>query len=84
MNDISRAPKPLQTEADFIIPLAERKTVETLMIDDCRWPFGDPTQPDFHFCGKPHAGSGPYCAFHMRRAFQVGRPRGLPYRPRAA
>ena len=27
-------------EDDVIIPLSDRKTVATLLADDCRWPFG--------------------------------------------
>ena len=37
----------------------------------CRWPIGDPKQPDFAFCGhKPHPGL-PYCCHHARIAYQV-------------
>lgn len=71
-------------EADLVIPLAERKTVETLSAGDCRWPFGDPQQQGFHFCGRPHADGSPYCDFHKRRAFQTARPRAAVYRPHAA
>src|SRR5262245_56593365 len=33
----------------------------------CRWPHGDPAQPDFFFCGRPAAGES-YCAEHRSRA----------------
>ncbi len=77
-------PQPLQFEDDLEIPVGERKTVATLLAEDCRWPFGDPTQNDFHFCGRPHADGSPYCAFHMRRAFQTARPRGAVLKLRIA
>jgi GcrA cell cycle regulator len=79
------APTPVRIEDDLTIPLNERKTVETLLTDDCRWPFGDPMKPEFHFCGKRKVDGSPYCEFHMRRAFQTGRPRSaVVYRPHAA
>lgn len=84
MNEIKRAPAPLRIEDDLIIPLSERKTVETLLSNDCRWPFGDPLAPDFHFCGKHKNEGSPYCEFHMRRAFQSARSRPVVYRPYAA
>jgi hypothetical protein len=39
-------------EDDVIIPLSDRKTVVTLLADDCRWPFGDSAGRDFHYYGK--------------------------------
>jgi GcrA cell cycle regulator len=56
----------------------------TLQADDCRWPFGDPLQLEFHFCGKRKSDGKPYCDFHMQRAFQAARPRAVYYRPKAA
>jgi hypothetical protein len=52
----------------------DRKTVETLLPGDCRWPIGDPQHHDFHFCGEQKAEGDPYCAVHMRLGFQVKRP----------
>lgn len=52
------------------IPLAERKTIQTLAENHCRWPIGDPQEADFHFCGKNKVTGLPYCEFHARRAFQ--------------
>ena len=72
-----------QPEADFytpaveeiVIPLAERKTIQTLVECSCRWPIGDPQMADFHFCGKNKVPGLPYCEFHARRAFQPPQPR---------
>lgn len=57
------------------IPLAERKSIQTLTECSCRWPIGDPQLADFHFCGKDKVPGLPYCEFHARRAFQPPQPR---------
>jgi GcrA cell cycle regulator len=36
----------------------------------CRWPMGDPTKPEFRFCGARSATGLPYCAHHARVAYQ--------------
>jgi GcrA cell cycle regulator len=54
---------------------APKKTVATLDAKDCRWPFGDPRDEDFHFCGEPGIPGRPYCAHHWRMAFQPSAPR---------
>jgi GcrA cell cycle regulator len=59
---------PVQEE--LVIPLKERKNIQTLAECHCRWPIGDPQHPDFHFCGKTKVAGLPYCEFHARRAFQ--------------
>lgn len=35
----------------------------------CRWPFGDPGDDDFHFCGRQVAPSKPYCPEHCAVAY---------------
>jgi GcrA cell cycle regulator len=55
---------------ELIIPLNERKTIQTLMDTHCRWPIGDPQLADFHFCGKTKVNGLVYCEFHARRAYQ--------------
>jgi GcrA cell cycle regulator len=60
---------------EIVIPLAERKTVATLTPRCCRWPIGDPKQPDFHFCGRERHADLPYCEIHACRAFQPARSR---------
>ena len=59
---------PVVDEID--IPLAERKNLQDLMENDCRWPIGDPQHDDFHFCNKSKVPGLPYCEFHAKRAFQ--------------
>lgn len=75
-------PEPYVPPAEeLVIPLHERKTVATLEPGDCRWPIGDPQQPDFHFCGKGKVPGLPYCDVHARRAFQPPQPRRAPHVP---
>ena len=35
----------------------------------CLWPIGDPSQPDFHFCGDSAVPGKPYCEEHCARAY---------------
>lgn len=35
----------------------------------CEWPFGEPGNPGFHFCGQPAAFGRPYCADHVKIAY---------------
>lgn len=60
---------------ELVIPLKERRTIQTLTECSCRWPIGDPMSADFHFCGKNKVPGLPYCEFHARRAFQPPQPR---------
>ena len=60
---------------ELVIPMAERKSIQTLAECHCRWPIGDPQLADFHFCGKDKVMGLPYCEFHARRAFQPPQPR---------
>jgi GcrA cell cycle regulator len=55
---------------ELVIPLNERKYIQTLTENCCRWPIGDPQLPEFHFCGKKKIPGLPYCEVHARRAFQ--------------
>jgi GcrA cell cycle regulator len=55
---------------ELVIPLNERSYTPTLTESCCRWPIGDPQQPEFHFCGKKKIPGLPYCEVHARRAFQ--------------
>jgi len=49
-----------------VIPLNERRYIQTLTESCCRWPIGDPQQPDFHFCGtKKIPGLRRYIQCHL-------------------
>ena len=55
---------------ELFIPPEERKSILTLKENNCRWPIGDPTDDDFHFCGKDRVPGSPYCEHHACVAFQ--------------
>lgn len=36
----------------------------------CRWPLGDPTTPEFRYCGARANEGLPYCPHHAQIAYQ--------------
>jgi GcrA cell cycle regulator len=44
-------------------------TVMTIKPNMCRWPFGDPLDAEFHFCGKPSVLGKSYCCEHHAKAY---------------
>lgn len=42
---------------------------------DCKWPVGDPRNPDFGFCGLPSIAGKPYCPHHNALAWDVRPPK---------
>ncbi len=65
-------PAPIK---ELVIPVAERASILTLTEHMCRWPIGDPGDPDFHFCGRHSDVGVPYCDYHSRVAYQPVRAR---------
>lgn len=63
-------------ERDPIVDEFGRKTT-VLTINDrmCKWPIGDPSTSEFHFCGHPPKASSPYCDAHSVKAFQPAQSR---------
>lgn len=55
---------------DVVIPFSERVTIMDLREYMCRWPMGDPTTPEFRFCGARSQTGLPYCSHHARIAYQ--------------
>lgn len=45
------------------------KSLMELNYNDCRWPVGDPKDPDFHFCGEKAVEGKPYCPKHCAFAY---------------
>lgn len=74
---VPAAPR-LAPEEEVLIPISERVELSELRESMCRWPMGDPTTPEFRFCGgkrlrgmRPRSGERqPYCAYHARVAYQ--------------
>ena len=56
--------------------IADKTSLLDLSDKVCRWPIGQPGEPDFHFCGKPVNPGFPYCVEHCGRAYQAQLPRG--------
>ena len=63
------SPTP-EIDEDVAIPMSERVTIMELRDSMCRWPMGDPTTPEFRFCGGKALGGLPYCQHHCRVAYQ--------------
>ena len=56
--------------ADVALPESARVTIMELREFMCRWPMGDPSSPDFRFCGDRAITGLPYCTHHSRIAYQ--------------
>jgi GcrA cell cycle regulator len=70
-------PQPQVVEAEVedaheevALPMSERVTIMDLRESMCRWPMGDPTKPEFRFCGARAVTGLPYCSHHARVAYQ--------------
>ncbi len=50
--------------------MARKLDLLSLTERTCKWPIGDPTEENFHFCGLPSAAGKPYCEQHVAVAFQ--------------
>lgn len=65
------------TDAPVLQPAKRKKRIKTiaLTIDTCRWPFGDPVNSDFHYCGELPLIGRPYCDMHDTQSYQAARKR---------
>ncbi|TGD94717.1 GcrA family cell cycle regulator [Methylobacterium nonmethylotrophicum] len=52
------------------LPESARVTIMELREFMCRWPMGDPSSPEFRFCGDRAITGLPYCTHHSRIAYQ--------------
>ena len=52
-------------------------TTINLTIDTCRWPFGDPVEADFHYCGELPLVGRPYCDMHNTKSYNKPRSRKI-------
>jgi GcrA cell cycle regulator len=57
------SPPPPPEEPPNPLPLIE------LEEHHCRWPLGDPREPDFGFCARARIAGMPYCPGHCAIAF---------------
>jgi len=56
---IPASPRPAMASSDAVLALTPYC---------CRWPLGDPSRSDFHFCGQRKEIGLSYCAEHVRAA----------------
>ena len=65
------APQPEIVEQEPV-KLDDGNFATVLTISDrmCRWPIGDPSENEFHFCGRNPKSGSPYCEAHARKAYQ--------------
>jgi len=56
-------------------PVKRKKLITTgaLTVDTCRWPFGDPVDADFHYCGERPLIGRVYCDTHDAQSYQAVR-----------
>ena len=70
--DMDLAPERyLRPQEVVVIPIAKKLSIEMLTEKTCKWPIGDPTQEDFHFCGHDSTEGTPYCTYHASVAYQA-------------
>jgi GcrA cell cycle regulator len=53
-----------------IVPLGGGVALIDLTERMCKWPIGDPREPDFTFCGRGIRQGTPYCPDHAAMAYQ--------------
>jgi GcrA cell cycle regulator len=63
---------------DNVVPMSQRLTLLELNEATCHWPVGDPSSPEFFFCGGKSLAGLPYCAYHSRVAYQPAGDRRRP------
>lgn len=67
-------PLPLEN-GGFSLPQSHVTLME-LKHNTCKWPIGDPGDPEFHFCSRGADSGKSYCEFHHRLAYRSLRGRG--------
>ena len=65
----------VRIEEEVVVPMSLRVTIVDLKESMCKWPLGDPTSPDFRYCGSATMGAGPYCKHHGKMAYQPAQDR---------
>src|ERR1043165_33587 len=55
---------------DNVVPMSQRLSLLELSEATCHWPIGDPSSPEFFFCGGKALPGPPYCAHHFGVAYQ--------------
>jgi GcrA cell cycle regulator len=66
--EVEAEPDPVAI--DNVVPMNQRLSLLELNEATCHWPVGDPSSPEFFFCGGKSLPGLPYCAHHSRIAYQ--------------
>jgi len=61
---------PDEEVIETFLPVEQRCTLFDLTERRCKWPVGDPTSPDFFFCGARKVADSPYCGYHLGIAYR--------------
>lgn len=65
----------LQPRRNVVVPIPKKLSILQLTEQTCKWPIGDPSVEDFHFCGHDSLENLPYCEYHSGVAYQAPEPR---------
>jgi GcrA cell cycle regulator len=66
---------PIVEKEPLVDEHGRKTTVLTVSDRMCKWPIGDPSTAEFHFCGHPPKAGSPYCEAHCVKAFQPAQGR---------
>jgi GcrA cell cycle regulator len=64
--------------------MKERPAKKTSENRACKWPIGDPSSSDFHFCGAARVSGRPYCPEHVLVAYHKETKRSLKHSPQGS
>ena len=67
---VRAAPPAVVEEDPLTFEDGAHATILTISDRKCRWPMGDPSSTEFHFCGRSPKKGTPYCEEHARKAYQ--------------
>lgn len=72
--ELNSRPSPIKKDAapkvvKPKIQKTDKMSLLDLKLNSCRWPIGEPKDPDFHFCGKDTITGKPYCPEHCKVAY---------------
>lgn len=72
--ELNARPSPIKKSTTTKTPKKKPQNTEKvalldLKLNSCRWPIGEPSDANFHFCGKDTVTGKPYCAEHCKIAY---------------
>jgi GcrA cell cycle regulator len=77
---LAYSPRPnvqpaVRSMEEVVVPMSNPITIMELKENTCRFPLGDPSTPEFRYCGGKSQATVPYCPFHERIAYQPAQDR---------